>query len=160
MKQMRKASRRQDSDWALEVFDKAPYVTVSMCRPDGTPYGLPLSLARADESTFYFHCAGEGEKIDCLKHNPIVSLSAVSRCTPKFEEEKLNFTEHYRSAIAIGICEWVDNRAEKIEALRLICEKFLPAHMTHFDAAIARSLDRTTIIKITLTEPPVGKCKS
>ncbi len=156
---MRKASRRQDSDWALEVFDKAPYVTVSMCRPDGTPYGLPLSLVRADESTFYFHCADEGEKIDCLKYNPIVSLSAVSRCAPRFEEEKLNFTEHYRSAIAIGRCEWVDNRTEKIEALRLLCQRFLPHHMAHFDAAIARSLDRTTIIKITLTEPPVGKSK-
>ena len=159
MKTMRKASRRQDSDWALEVFDKAPYVTVSMCRPDGTPYCLPLSLVRADESTFYFHCADEGEKIDCLKHSPIVSLSAVSRCAPRFEEEKLNFTEHYRSAIAIGRCEWVDNRAEKIEALRLLCQRFLPDHMAHFDAAIARSLDRTTIIKITLTEPPVGKSK-
>ena len=33
---MRKASRQQDAGWALEVFDRAPYVTVSMCRPDGT----------------------------------------------------------------------------------------------------------------------------
>ena len=38
----------------------APYVTISMTRPDGTPYGLPLSLARIDEKTFYFHCALEG----------------------------------------------------------------------------------------------------
>lgn len=159
MKPMRKASRRQDSDWALEVFDRAPYVTVSMCRPDGTPYGLPLSLVRKDESTFYFHCADEGEKIDCLRNNPIVSLSAVSKCAPVFEEEKLNYTEHYRSAIAIGRCERVVDRAEKIEALRLLCERFLPNHMQHFEEAIVRSFDRTTVIKITLTEPPVGKCK-
>ena len=42
-----------DAAFALEVLDKAPYVTVSMTRPDGTPYGLPLSLARTDERTFY-----------------------------------------------------------------------------------------------------------
>ena len=54
---MRKISRRKDAAWALEVFDKAPYVTVSMTRNDGTPYGLPLSLVRKDENTFYFHCA-------------------------------------------------------------------------------------------------------
>lgn len=159
MKPMRKSSRRQDSARALEVFDKAPYVTVSMCRPDGTPYGLPLSLVRKDASTFYFHCADEGEKIDCLKNNPVVSLSAVSRCTPVFEKEKMNYTEHYKSAIAIGRCEWVEDKAEKVEALRLLCERFLPKYMSHFDEAIARSLDRTTIIKITLTEPPVGKSK-
>ena len=156
---MRKASRMKDPAWALEVFDKAPYVTVSMTRPDSTPYGLPLSLVRKDERTFYFHCADEGEKIDCLKANPVVSLSAVSRCMPKFEEEKETFTEYFHSAIAIGKAERVTDNEEKTEALRLLCERFLPKYMNHFDNAIARSLDRTTIIKITLTEDPVGKCK-
>lgn len=159
MRPMRKASRRQDEDRALEVFDKAPFVTMSMSRPDGTPYGVPLSVVRKDRSTFYFHCADEGEKIDCILHNPIVSLSAVSKCRPVFEESKLNYTEHYRSAIALGKCEPVEDRLEKIEALRLLCKRFLPEYMEHFDEAIARSLDRTTVIKITLTEPPVGKCK-
>lgn len=159
MRPMRKASRMKDPAWALEVFDKAPYVTVSMTRPDSTPYGLPLSLVRKDERTFYFHCADEGEKIDCLKANPVVSLSAVSRCMPKFEEEKENFTEYFHSAIAIGKAERVIDNEEKTEALRLLCERFLPKYMNHFDNAIARSLDRTTIIKITLTEDPVGKCK-
>lgn len=46
MKPMRKASRQKEADRALEVFDRAPYATVSMTRPDGTPYGLPLSLVR------------------------------------------------------------------------------------------------------------------
>lgn len=156
---MRKAKRQKDKQWALDVFDKAPYVTVSMVRPDGTPYGLPLNLVRKDDTTFYFHCAAEGEKIDCLMNNPIVSLSAVSRCTPKFEEEKNNFTEYYNSAIAIGKAEIATDDNEKIEALRLLCERFLPKYMSHFEEAIARSLDRTTIVRITLTEPPVGKAK-
>ncbi len=160
MRQMRKASRQMDAAWALDVLCKAPYVTVSMVRPDGTPYGVPLSLAMKNDSTFYFHCADEGEKIDCIKHNPIVSLSAVSKCSPKYEEEKNNFTEHYNSAIAIGKADFVTDREEKILALRLICERFLPKYMDHFDETIARSLDRTTIVKVTLSEPPVGKSKS
>ena len=157
---MRKASRRRDEEWALEVFDRAPYVTVSMTRPDGSPYGLPLSLVRRDERTFYFHCADEGEKIDCLKVNPIVSLSAVSRCSPCFETEKNNFTEHYRSAVALGRAEFVVSDSEKTEALRLLCQRFLPAYMDHFDEAVARSLCRTSVVRITLTEPPVGKQKN
>lgn len=159
MRPMRKASRQKDAAWALEVFDRAPYVTVSMTRHDGSPYGLPLSLVRSDENTFYFHCAGEGEKIDCIRQNPIVSLSAVSKCTPKYEEEKNNFTEYFHSAIALGKAEFVEDRNEKILALRLLCERFLPNYMDHFDEAIARSLDRTTIVRITLSEPPVGKSK-
>lgn len=159
MRPMRKAGRQKDAEWALEVFDRAPFVTVSMTRPDGTPYGLPLSLIRTDDHTFYFHCAGEGEKLDCIKVNPVVSISAVSKCTPKFEEEKENYTMYYHSAIAIGKAEIVEDSVEKVEALRLLCERFLPHYMEHFNSAIARSLEITTVVKITLTEPPVGKSK-
>ena len=51
------------------------------------------------------------------------------------------------------------DREEKITALRAICQRFLPHHMDAFDDAIARSLDRTAVVRITLTEPPVGKRK-
>ena len=64
-------------DDPLEVLEKAPYITVSFTRPDGTPYGVPLSLAHTDENTFYFHCAMEGEKLDCIAANPMVALPAV-----------------------------------------------------------------------------------
>lgn len=159
MKQMRKSDRQKSAEWALEVFDRAPYVTVSMTRPDGTPYGLPLSLVRRDSETFYFHCAADGEKLDCLGVNPVVSLSAVSKCTPRFEEERNNFTEYFHSAIALGRAEIVDDDEEKILALRMLCERFLPKYMEHFDEAVARSLNRTTVVRIRLLEPPVGKCK-
>lgn len=156
---MRKAERQKDAQWAMDVLDKAPYMTVSMTRPDGAPYGLPLNVVRKDATTLYFHCASEGEKIDCLRHSPIVSVSAVSRCTPKYEEEKNNFTEYYNSAVAIGRAEFVTDAEEKAEALRLLCERFLPKQMAHFNEAVARSLDITTVVRITLSEPPVGKSK-
>ena len=120
-RRMRKASRQMDAAFALEVLDKAPYVTVCMTRPDGTPYGLPLSLARTDENTFYFHCALEGDKLDCIAHNPTVFMSAVTKCSPTVGPKDGSFTL--------------------------------------FDDAITRSLERTAVVKITLTEPPVGKRK-
>ena len=141
---MRKASREMDAAFALEVLDKAPYVTVSMTKPDGTPYGLPLSLARIDENTFYFHCALEGDKLDCIAHYPTVFLSAVTKCAPTVGPKDGSFTLQYRSATAIGKAEIVTDREEKITALRAICQ---------------RSLDRTAVVRITLTEPPVGKRK-
>lgn len=159
MRQMRKTDRQRDEQWAFDVFDKAPYITLSLTREDGSPYGVPLSIVRSDDKVFYFHCADEGEKLDCIASNPVVSLSAVSKCRPVYEEEKNNFTEHYHSAIARGRAEIVTDREEKILALRLICERFLPRYMEHFEEAITRSLDRTTIVRINLTEPAVGKCK-
>jgi hypothetical protein len=61
--------------------------------------------------------------------------------------------------MAVGKAEMVTDRDEKIEALRAICQRFLPNHMDAFDDAIARSLERTAVVKITLTEPPTGKRK-
>ena len=156
---MRKASRQMDAIFALEVFDKAPYATVSMTRPDGSPYGLPLSLARTEENTFYFHCALEGEKLDCIAHNPTVFLSAVTNCEPTVSPKDDSFTLVYKSATAVGKAEIVKDREEKIAGLRAICQRFLPHHMQAFDNAINRSLERTAVVRITLTEPPVGKRK-
>lgn len=156
---MRKESREMSAEWALEVFDKAPYITVSMTEEDGTPYGLPLSLVRTDENTFYFHCAKEGKKLDLLKKNPKVCLSAVTKCKPTIGPKDGSFTLEFKSAIAFGNAEIVENDAEKIEGLRAICNRFLPQHMDAFNDAISRSLSRTAVVKITLSEPPTGKRK-
>ena len=59
----------------------------------------------------------------------------------------------------MGRAEIVTDEEEKIEALRLICQRFLPHHMAAFDKAIEQSLAHTTVVRITLTEPPVGKRK-
>ena len=147
------------ADWALEVFDKAAYITVSMSGTDGIPYGLPLSLVRTDEKTFWFHCATEGRKLDILRVNPRVFLSAVTRCRPLRGPKDGSFTLEFQSATAVGMAEIVEDEGAKKEALRAICRRFLPNQMEGFDEAVSRSLHRTAVVRITLTEPPVGKRK-
>lgn len=148
-----------DSQWALEVMRKAPYITVSFTRTDGTAYGVPLSLACTDDRIWYFHCAPEGDKLDALAAHPQVCLSAVTKCAPTVGPKDGSFTLQYRSAIAFGKAELVTDDEEKIRALRAISERFLPQHMDAFDDAIARSLHRTAVVRITLDEPPTGKRK-
>ena len=95
-----------DATFALEVLDKAPYITVSFTR---------------------------GEKLDCIAANPIVALSAVTKCAPTVGPKDGSFTLQYKSAMAVGKAEMVTNKDEKIEALRAICQRFLPKHMDAFD---------------------------
>ena len=96
-----------DASWALEVMDKAPFITVCMSDANGMPYSVPLSLARTDERTFYFHCATEGKKLDILRTNPFVCLSAVSKCKPTVGPKDGSFTLEFKSAIATrtGNCD-------------------------------------------------------
>ncbi len=156
---MRKKSREMDAAFAFEVLDRAPFVTVSFTMPDGSAYGLPLSLARTDEQTFYFHCALEGDKLDAIARNPYVCLSAVTKCKPTVGPKDNSFTMEYKSAVAFGEAELVTTEEEKIKGLRAICQRFLPHHMPAFDEAVARSLDRTAVVRITLIQSPTGKRK-
>jgi hypothetical protein len=88
-----------------------------------------------------------------------VALSAVTKCVPTVGPKDGSFTLQYKSAMAVGKAKIVTDRDEKIEALRVICQRFLPNHMDAFDDAIKRSLEHTAVVKITLTEPPIGKRK-
>ena len=155
---MRKESREMPVDWAWEVLKRAPYITVSMSDTDGTPYAVPLSLATVGD-VFYFHGALEGKKLEILKRNPLVCLSAVSKCKPTVGPRDGSFTLEFNSAIAFGVADLVESDEEKIIGLRAICERFLPQHMDAFDSAIARSHGRTAVVRIRLTESPTGKRK-
>lgn len=156
---MRKVSREMDSRWALEIMRKAPYITVSFTRPDGTAYGVPLSLVSNGDDIWYFHCALEGDKLDAIAVNPEVCLSAVTKCQPTVGPKDGTFTLQYRSAIAFGKAEVVTDNDEKILALRLISQRFLPKHMDAFEEAVKGSLHRTAVVKVTLSAPPTGKRK-
>lgn len=147
------------AEWALEVLASAPFVTVSMTSDSGMPYAVPLSLVKKNDNTFYFHCAQEGKKLDLLSKNPNVCLSAVGKCKPTVGPKDGSFTLEFKSAIAFGKAELVSDNAEKVDAMRLICQKYLPQHMDAFSAAIDRSIAHTSVVKITLTEPPTGKRK-
>lgn len=147
------------ADWALDIMRKAPYITVSFIRPNGTAYGVPLSLASTDDKTWYFHCAPEGDKLDAIAAHPEVCLSAVTKCTPTVGPNDGSFTLQYRSAIAFGRAVLVTDVEEKVAALRAISERFLPQYMDAFDEAIRRSLHRTAVVRITLTASPTGKRK-
>lgn len=96
-----------DSEWALEIMHKAPYITVSFIDEEGKPYGLPLSLASDDDVNWYFHGALEGKKLEAIKTHPDVCLSAVTRCAPTVGPKDGSFTLQYKSAIAFGKAEIV-----------------------------------------------------
>ena len=109
---MRKESRAMDSEWALEVMHKAPYITVCFIDEEDKPYGLPLSLASDDDVNWYFHGALEGKKREVIKTHPEVCQSAVTRCAPTGGPKGGSFTQQFKTAIAFGKCCSQSGRAD------------------------------------------------
>lgn len=144
---MRRHDREMDKDFALNIVDKCEYAVISMVDMSGNPYCLPISIVRQD-NTIYFHCGKEGLKVDVLKNNPAVCMSCVgdtNRLTDKF-------TTEFESAIVRGTAVEVVEDDERIAALRLLCQHHTPSNMAEFNDSISKSLFRTSVWKINISD--------
>jgi nitroimidazol reductase NimA-like FMN-containing flavoprotein (pyridoxamine 5'-phosphate oxidase superfamily) len=144
---MRRKDREMPRDFAEGIIDKCRFAVMATVDPDGTPYCVPLSMAR-EEEWLYFHCARVGRKIDNLKRQNRVCISFVGNLSLPPD----HFTVAYESAAVFGTAEEVTEREERIRALRLICERYTPANMAAFDEEIRKALDATAVWKIHIDE--------
>lgn len=150
---MRRKDREMDKNFALMVLDKCEYAVLATQNPDGTPYCIPINIVRNGDFIF-FHSAMDGQKIQNLVKCPKVCLTAVGDTHIPPDE----FTTEYESAVVSGTAYEVSNPQEKIDALRLLCERHVPTNMQAFDEAIEKSLSRTAVWKIQM-ETVTGKRK-
>jgi len=166
---VRRKDREMNREFGLQVIDKARFGVLSLLARADEPYGIPLSIARA-ENTLYFHSAQEGKKVELFKKNPKVSVAFVGdvNIPENFTEEELReivkdeskivvllrsvFTTEFESAIVTGRVESVENEEEKVEAMRLICQKYTPTKMPYFAPAIRAGLSRANVYKVEIEE--------
>lgn len=118
---MRRKELQTTQEEAWNILDRSHYGVLSMIDADGTPYAVPVNVAR-DGTAIYFHSAKDGKKADCMRHNPQVCLACVS--DEKVHEGML--TTHYASVVLCGTVEEVTDDAEMVSALRTICMRFAP----------------------------------
>lgn len=153
MTEMRRKDRQMPEEFAWEVVDKCEYAFLAMTAEDGSPYGLPVTIARGGRA-IYFHSALEGRKAECLRRSPRVCLS----CVGETQVPPGKFTTLFESAVAFGRAEEVTEDDEKIHALQLLCQRHTPDNMADFPRAVAKSLGRTGVWRITVEEI-TGKAK-
>lgn len=144
---MRRKDREMPKGFAIDVADKCEYAFMSIVDINNMPYCVPVSIVR-DCEHIYFHSAHDGFKIDCLRHSPNVCLACVGN-TYRLPDE---FTTEYESAIIRGVAVEITKDAEKIYALKLLCERHTPTNMSGFNTAIEKSLLRTAVWRIDITE--------
>ena len=146
---MIRKDREMPREWAETIVDKCEWAVAAMTDTDGNPYCTPLTIAR-DGNSVYFHCGkAQGKRAQALLSNPRVCVSCVGD-TNRGALGK--FTTEYESAIFTGTASPVTDPEEKIHALRLICERHTPQLMDQFGRALERSLEITSIWKITMEE--------
>ena len=146
MRKMRRKDRAITESEAKSLLNKAGYGVLSTVAEDGTPYGVPLNFCVIDHC-IYFHSALEGQKIDNIACNKMVSFCVVENT----EILPDKFATKYESVIVFGEAEEVFNN-EKQMALEGLLRKYSPDFFDKGIKYIEDLRDKTRVFKISINK--------
>jgi len=107
------------------IINKCYVGYIAMIGEDGTPYVIPMNFG-IEGNYIYFHSAREGKKINNLKKNKHVSVafSTDHQMYIRNESVACSYTMKYRSVLAHGFVEFIDNYYDKIAGLNVIMKHY------------------------------------
>jgi len=107
------------------IIWKCNFCNLAMVDPDGKPYVIPMNFGY-DGNYVYLHSAQSGKKIDILKANPEVCISFSTDHQLRWvnEEVACSWGMKYRSVLAYGKVEFIDDYDKKEEALKVIMKNY------------------------------------
>lgn len=115
----------EDKSEIEEIIAKAYVCYVSMVDLQGMPYVVPMNYGFKN-NTFYLHSAPEGKKINIWKQNPSVciALDVDGKLNIRNEEVACSYSMRFRSVMAYGKIEFVEDMQEKRDCLNIIMEQY------------------------------------
>lgn len=107
------------------IIWKCDVCNLAMVDPDGKPYVIPMNFGY-DGEYVYFHSARTGKKVDLLKATPDVCISFSTDQHLRWvnEEVACSWGMKYRSVLAYGKVEFIDDYDQKEAALKVIMKNY------------------------------------
>jgi uncharacterized protein len=108
-----------------EIIANARWCHVAMTDLQGMPYVIPLNFGFR-EDVIYLHGAGHGKKIDILKQNPDVCINFSIDHELRYQNEEVacSWSMKYRSVLAYGKVEFIEDPVEKTAALDIVMSQY------------------------------------
>ena len=121
-----------------EIIGRAQACHLSMVDGD-KPYTVPMSFGY-DGSNLYFHCAGEGKKLDVLKKNSNVCVCFVVDLKLAPSDAACGWGIDYKSIIAFGKAEFLIDMEEKKAALGFVMKQYTDKVFEFPPPAVAKTM--------------------
>ena len=143
---------REITDIALieDIIRNSLVCRLGMSRDD-QPYIVPLCFAYSN-NTLYFHCAGEGLKLEIVQQNPNVCVEFDIDQEVIQGDKPCKWGMKYRSVIGFGKASFVEDLQEKRKGLDAIMKHYSGRSFEYVESAI----ESTCIIKVEI-ESMTGK---
>jgi nitroimidazol reductase NimA-like FMN-containing flavoprotein (pyridoxamine 5'-phosphate oxidase superfamily) len=119
------------------IIKRCQFCNISMVDPDGKPYVIPMNYGY-HENVFYFHGSRQGKKVDALRENPDVCISLSTDHELRYvnEEVACSWSMRYRSVIAYGKAEFIEDPEEKIKCLNIIMANYSNLEFQYSEPAV------------------------
>ena len=139
-----KANYERDAVHA--VLDSALFVSVAFVQED-CPVVVPMIHGR-DGETVYLHGARKARVVRLLEQSQQVCLNATLVDGIVLARSAFNSSMNYRSATLFGTPRLLDDRAEKLEGMRIISEHLMPGRWGELRDPLEREIKMTGVIAV------------
>jgi Predicted flavin-nucleotide-binding protein len=145
-REMRRLDRKMDDAAARFLLENGEYGILSTLGESGFPCPVPMNYVYYNGAV-YFHCAGEGQKLDNIRSCPKASFCVVrdAEVVPEV------FSTRFESVVLYGNCSEVSG-AEKREALIALIQKYSPAFMQKGMACVDSEKESVSVLKLSILE--------
>ena len=121
--EMRRKRQQLSEEESIGILQEATAGTLALLGDNGYPYALPISYVYADaDGKLYFHSALEEHKVDAIRNCDKASFCVIAQddIQPK------KYTTYYRSVIAFGRIQIIEDENEKLKTARLLGNRYNP----------------------------------
>jgi nitroimidazol reductase NimA-like FMN-containing flavoprotein (pyridoxamine 5'-phosphate oxidase superfamily) len=139
-----------------EIILKADVCRIALANGN-VPYIVTMSFGYADtpEQVLYFHCAGEGRKLEMIRQNSYVCFEMDIDHQIYSGAKGCDWGMKYSSVVGYGNVSIVTENQAKITGLNSIMKHYGAKGDYNFDEKV---LGRTTILRLEITEMTGKKC--
>lgn len=133
------------------ILDDAFLCHVGFTDSNGQPFVIPTLFARVDDF-LYFHGSAASRMLRGLTAGLPVCITVTLTDGLVLARSVFNHSMNYRSVVALGHAELIDEPSEKCRALQAFTEKLIPGRWNDARQPSERELKATSILKLPLTE--------
>jgi uncharacterized protein len=120
-----------------KIINKCLFCNVAMVDKSNRPYVIPMNFGYSS-GIIYLHSSKAGKKITILKENNKVCISFSTDHELRWQSEQMacSYSMKYRSALAYGKVEFVEDANKKIEAMNCIMQHYTDKKFTYSESSI------------------------
>jgi uncharacterized protein len=118
---------------------------------DGQPFVIPTSYGRKD-ANLYIHGSAASRMLRQMKDGVAVCVTVTLLDGLVLARSVFNHSMNYRSVVVLGTAELVEDRDEKLEALKTLSDHILPGRWSDSRQPNEQELKATSVLRVPIEE--------